>query len=227
MHFASVHQILWDAARQLVESWCYWSVLYALRRPLLTCWLTGAEHNNASIDVGAIRHREQMDEYKLYNVVPRLVLFVGELTNIYVRYNRKRLKGGGGNQDALAALTTLYATLLTLCKARRPVRHHVDQRLYCVALHNTAMQRLHINVWTVALVKRLWWSADHGALHALPHRAYVPESEKGCCDRRWVRAGSRLPFPCASVEAVSSCPLTWPVKAQVHQRALLQCARGH
>ena len=87
-----------------------------------------------------------MDAYKLYNVVPRLVLFVGELTNIYVRYNRKRLKGGGGDQDALAALTTLYATLLTLCKARTPIHHHVDQRLYCVALRSIAVRRLCINV---------------------------------------------------------------------------------
>lgn len=63
-----------------------------------------------------------MDAYKLYNVVPRLVLFVERLTNIYVRYNRKRLKGSGGEQDALAALTTLYATLLTLCKVRSLLR---------------------------------------------------------------------------------------------------------
>jgi len=74
--------------------------------------------------------REQMDAYKLYNVVPRLVLFVERLTNIYVRYNRKRLKGSGGEQDALAALTTLYATLLTLCKVMAPFTPFLTEHMY-------------------------------------------------------------------------------------------------
>ena len=60
-----------------------------------------------------------MDAYRLYTVVPQLVTFIEQLTNIYVRYNRKRLKGrGAGNADCLTALTTLYDTLLMLCKAR-------------------------------------------------------------------------------------------------------------
>lgn len=57
-----------------------------------------------------------MDAYRLYTVVPYLVAFVEKLTNIYVRYNRKRLKGAAGDDDALSALSTLYATMLTLCK---------------------------------------------------------------------------------------------------------------
>ena len=60
-----------------------------------------------------------MDAYRLYTVVPKLVEFIEQLTNIYVRYNRKRLKGrGAGDTDCLTALTTLYDTLLMLCKAR-------------------------------------------------------------------------------------------------------------
>ena len=59
-----------------------------------------------------------MDAYRLYTVVPKLVEFIEQLTNIYVRYNRKRLKGRTDDADCLTALTTLYSTLLTLCKAR-------------------------------------------------------------------------------------------------------------
>ena len=60
-----------------------------------------------------------MDAYRLYTVVPYLVTFIEQLTNIYVRYNRKRLKGrGAGDSDCLMALSTLYDTLLTLCKVR-------------------------------------------------------------------------------------------------------------
>jgi isoleucyl-tRNA synthetase len=36
--------------------------------------------------------RAEMEAYRLYTVVPRLVSFIDQLTNIYVRYNRKRLK---------------------------------------------------------------------------------------------------------------------------------------
>lgn len=60
-----------------------------------------------------------MDAYHLYTVVPYLVKFIDHLTNIYVRYNRKRLKGKLGDEDSLTALCTLYSTLLTLCKVHR------------------------------------------------------------------------------------------------------------
>ena len=63
-----------------------------------------------------------MDAYRLYTVVPYLVNFIEQLTNIYVRYNRKRLKGRTGQADSLVALATLYDTLFTLCKVCRSVR---------------------------------------------------------------------------------------------------------
>ena len=34
-----------------------------------------------------------MEKYKLYTVVPKLLLFLENLTNWYVRLNRLRLKG--------------------------------------------------------------------------------------------------------------------------------------
>jgi len=36
--------------------------------------------------------RQEMDAYRLYTVVPFLVKFIDDLTNIYIRFNRKRLK---------------------------------------------------------------------------------------------------------------------------------------
>lgn len=62
--------------------------------------------------------QQEMGAYRLYTVVPRLVRFIGDLTNVYVRYNRKRLKGGKSHTDCLLALTSLYDVLLTLCKVR-------------------------------------------------------------------------------------------------------------
>lgn len=36
--------------------------------------------------------RKEMAAYRLYTVIPRLVKFIDDLTNWYVRMNRKRLK---------------------------------------------------------------------------------------------------------------------------------------
>lgn len=59
---------------------------------------------------------EEMNAYRLYTVVPVLVKFINNLTNIYVRYNRRRLKGSKGTEDTLMALVSLYDVLLTVCK---------------------------------------------------------------------------------------------------------------
>lgn len=59
---------------------------------------------------------EEMNGYRLYTVVPVLIKFINDLTNIYVRYNRRRLKGSKGSEDTLMALVSLYDVLLTVCK---------------------------------------------------------------------------------------------------------------
>lgn len=41
-------------------------------------------------------------------VVPYLVKYIDNLTNIYVRFNRKRLKGCTGEEDCKISLSTLY-----------------------------------------------------------------------------------------------------------------------
>lgn len=41
-------------------------------------------------------------------MVPYLLKFLDNLTNIYVRFNRKRLKGRTGEGDCRTALSTLY-----------------------------------------------------------------------------------------------------------------------
>ncbi|CAI0473637.1 unnamed protein product [Linum tenue] len=52
--------------------------------------------------------RKEMDAYRLYTVVPYLLKFLDDLTNVYVRFNRKRLKGRTGEEDCRIALSTLY-----------------------------------------------------------------------------------------------------------------------
>lgn len=74
--------------------------------------------------------RKEMDAYRLYTVVPYLLKFLDNLTNIYVRFNRKRLKGRTGEGDCRTALSTLYYVLLTACKAMAPLTPFFTEVLY-------------------------------------------------------------------------------------------------
>lgn len=55
--------------------------------------------------------------YRLYTVAPKMLILLDELTNWYIRFNRRRLKGENGVDDTVAALQTLFETLLTLARA--------------------------------------------------------------------------------------------------------------
>ncbi|KAJ0976072.1 hypothetical protein J5N97_018037 [Dioscorea zingiberensis] len=74
--------------------------------------------------------RQEMDAYRLYTVVPYLLKFIDNLTNIYVRFNRKRLKGRTGEEDCRISLSTLYHVLLTTCKAMAPFTPFFTEGLY-------------------------------------------------------------------------------------------------
>ncbi|GFP97100.1 probable isoleucine--tRNA ligase cytoplasmic [Phtheirospermum japonicum] len=74
--------------------------------------------------------RQEMDAYRLYTVVPYLLKFLDNLTNIYVRFNRKRLKGRTGEEDCRTALSTLYHVLLTACKSMAPFTPFFTEVLY-------------------------------------------------------------------------------------------------
>ncbi|CAN4126949.1 unnamed protein product [Withania somnifera] len=75
--------------------------------------------------------QQEMDAYRLYTVVPYLLKFLDNLTNIYVRFNRKRLKGRTGEGDCRTALSTLYYVLLTTaCKAMAPLTPFFTEVLY-------------------------------------------------------------------------------------------------
>ncbi|KMZ60609.1 Isoleucine--tRNA ligase [Zostera marina] len=74
--------------------------------------------------------RQEMDAYRLYTVVPYLLKFIDNLTNIYVRFNRKRLKGRTGEDDCRMSLSTLYHVLVTTCKVMAPFTPFFSEVLY-------------------------------------------------------------------------------------------------
>ncbi|KAJ2788001.1 isoleucine--tRNA ligase [Coemansia interrupta] len=74
--------------------------------------------------------REEMSAYRLYTVVPRMLEMIDQLTNWYVRFNRKRLKGESGTEDTIYALNTLFEVLLTLCRLMAPFTPFLTESMY-------------------------------------------------------------------------------------------------
>ncbi len=75
----------------------------------------------------------EMEAYRLYTVVPRLVAFIDDLTNWYVRRSRARFWKSEDDRDKANAFATLYAVLTTFSKVLAPfmpfLTETVHQRL--------------------------------------------------------------------------------------------------
>ncbi|TPX34885.1 isoleucine---tRNA ligase [Synchytrium microbalum] len=74
--------------------------------------------------------RQEMAAYRLYTVTPRLIKMVDELTNWYVRFNRRRLKGESGLEESVFALDTLSEVLFSMCKLMAPFTPFVTENMY-------------------------------------------------------------------------------------------------
>nr|ASF90270.1 hypothetical protein SPAR02944 [Bartheletia paradoxa] len=74
--------------------------------------------------------KQEMGAYRLYTIIPRLLSLIDELTNWYIRFNRKRLKGENGVEDTIAALNTLFETLYTLCRTMSSYTPFLTENLY-------------------------------------------------------------------------------------------------
>jgi isoleucyl-tRNA synthetase len=64
--------------------------------------------------------QKEMASYRLYNVVPGLLQFIEDLTNTYIRFNRRHFWQDGMPDDKRFAYEVLYETLLTLSRLMAP-----------------------------------------------------------------------------------------------------------
>ncbi|MEO0425632.1 MAG: class I tRNA ligase family protein, partial [Pseudomonadota bacterium] len=76
------------------------------------------------------RIAEEMEAYRLYNVVPQLFNFIEDLTNWYIRLNRSRYWGEENTADKQAAYATLYTALMELSKVMAPFTPFLSEYLY-------------------------------------------------------------------------------------------------
>lgn len=74
--------------------------------------------------------KDEMAAYRLYTVVPRLVQFIDNLTNWYVRMNRRRLKGETDIDDCKNALCTLGSVLLAMVRLMAPYTPFLTEHIY-------------------------------------------------------------------------------------------------
>lgn len=74
--------------------------------------------------------REEMENYRLYTVVPRLLEFLEQLTNWYVRLNRPRLKGDKGEAEAHVSLTVLTSVVIKTTILMSPCVPFITDMMY-------------------------------------------------------------------------------------------------
>jgi isoleucyl-tRNA synthetase len=72
----------------------------------------------------------EMEGYRLYNVVPRLVDFIDDLTNWYVRRSRPRFWKSDDDADKASAYSTLYEVLVTFAKVLAPFMPFITESVY-------------------------------------------------------------------------------------------------
>lgn len=72
----------------------------------------------------------EMECYRLDNVVPRLFVYIEELTNWYIRLNRSRFWGSGLGPDKVAAFSTLYLAIKELTLALAPCAPFLAEYVY-------------------------------------------------------------------------------------------------
>ena len=88
---------------------------------------------------------EKMENYYLYEVIPPLIDFIDELTNWYVRTNRKRFwkEKDSNDIDKLNAFKTLHEVLLEFSKTMAPVLPFICEEIY-QGLTNEENKSIHL-----------------------------------------------------------------------------------
>ena len=93
-------------------------------RPLMDRWLL------SRLQVLVRDVRGALDRYDLPPVVKTVEAFFDELSNWYVRLNRRRFWKSGSDSDKAAAYLTLHETLVTLCRLLAPVLPFLTEEMY-------------------------------------------------------------------------------------------------
>lgn len=72
----------------------------------------------------------EMEAYHLFNVVPQLFTYIEDLTNWYIRLNRRRFWTDGLTDDKCEAYSALYTALMEMSKIMAPFAPFLSEYIY-------------------------------------------------------------------------------------------------
>ncbi len=116
-------------------------------RSLLDRWVV-----SVSQSLVADMHSE-MEGYRLYNVIPRVLGFIDDLTNWYIRRSRRRFWKSDDAQDSQAAFETLYEVLTLFARLLAPILPFMAELLYQrleVGHREGALESVHLEMLPMA-----------------------------------------------------------------------------
>jgi isoleucyl-tRNA synthetase len=156
-------------------------------RPLTDRWLLARLH--ALI----IQVTEQLENYDSTGASRAIRDFVvDDLSNWYVRRNRRRFWKGGQGADKLAAYASLYEALVTVAQLIAPLAPFISEELYrnLVARNDVdAPESVHLSSWPVADAALL----DHELLHDMSVLQRIVELGRSARAESGVKTRQPLP----------------------------------
>ncbi len=98
---------------------------------------------------------QEMEAYRLYNVVPGLLSFIEDLTNTYIRFNRSHFWQNGMPEDKRQAYETLYHVLTSLSRLMAPFAPYMSDTIYknLARVDKKAFESVHLDSYPVAQPK--------------------------------------------------------------------------
>lgn len=100
----------------------------------------------------------EMEGYRLYNVVPRLVAFIDDLTNWYIRRSRPRFWKSEDDRDKASAYATLYEVLVTFAQVLAPFMPFLTETVYqrlVRPISATAPESVHFTDYPMVVAERI------------------------------------------------------------------------
>jgi isoleucyl-tRNA synthetase len=161
--------------------------------------------------------REAFDRYELFAVAPKLVAFLENLTNWYVRMNRDRMRGNIGKDQALASLNVLYDVILDLVVLMAPltpfITEHIYQNLKLVLPEKDERNQLSVHFVMFPQADSSHALADSDIIRTVSHMQQVVLLGRKIREQR----GVNLKTPVQSVTVLSSDPAVLKDVAEMEQ----------
>lgn len=140
--------------------------------------------------------KEEMSAYRLYTVVPRLLNLIDDMTNWYIRCNRRRLKGENGPGDAAIALNSLFDVLYTLVRTLSSFVPFITENIYqrlLTYLPDSAKQEDVRSIHFVPFPTVQRQLIDDVVQRRVLRMQHVVELSRTCRERRTI--GLKTPLP--------------------------------